>query len=177
LSFLGNYKHPPNAEGIEWFVRTVMPLVQTAVPDAKLSIYGARMPETIKALESQNVLAKGFVENTSDAYNPHKIFVAPLLSGAGIKGKVVAALAHGIPCVLTPVAAEGIGLRHGLDCMIATDPKEWVDAISELYGDPSKWLQISNNARTYVEETFSMVKGRQELRAAFEAVDIYNSLD
>ena len=109
-----------------------MPLVQAARPGLELWIYGAGMPDSLRALASDTVHPEGFVPDIAEAYDRHRIFVAPLLSGAGIKGKVLAALAHGVPCVLSPVAAEGIGLRHGLDCMIARTPQDWADAIAQL---------------------------------------------
>ncbi|MEO0752557.1 MAG: glycosyltransferase [Pseudomonadota bacterium] len=177
LAFLGNYRHPPNAEGVLWFVREVMPLLATDLPDVTFSIYGAGISDELKALASDRVLAKGFVEQTADAYDPHRIFVAPLLSGAGIKGKVIAALAQGTPTVLTRVAAEGIGLRHGLDCLIADTPQDCAAAIARLYDDPKLWRSLSENARAYVDETFSFATGRKVMRQAFEAVDITTSLD
>ena len=58
------------------------------------------------------------------------MFIAPLRSGAGLKGKVAAAAAHGIPQVLSPLAAEATGLRHGQEILIAsTAPEEWLEAV------------------------------------------------
>ena len=153
LSFLGNYLHAPNAEGAIWFCRQVMPLLESEAPDLTFHIYGSAMSDEIKALESDAIQPQGFVEDLADAYDQHRIFVAPLLSGAGIKGKVLAALAHGVPRVLTPTAAEGIGLRHGHDCLIATTPGEWRDAILKLQGDDDLWQKLSDNARGYVRQT------------------------
>ncbi|WP_420010787.1 glycosyltransferase [Tateyamaria sp.] len=177
LSFLGNYLHAPNAEGAIWFCRQVMPLLESEAPDLTFHIYGSAMSDEIKALESDAIQPQGFVEDLADAYDQHRIFVAPLLSGAGIKGKVLAALAHGVPCVLTPTAAEGIGLRHGHDCLIATTPGEWRDAILKLQGDDDLWQKLSDNARGYVRQTFSFETGRGHMRTAFETVDLYSPVD
>ncbi len=174
LSFLGYYLHHPNAEAVQWFARQVMPMLQHDHPDLEFFIYGAAMPDDIKGLASDQIHPEGFVENVADAYDQHLIFVAPLLSGAGIKGKVLAALAHGIPCVLTPTAAEGIGVRHGHDCMIATSAMEWRDAIDQLIRDEELWTRMSENARTYVGHSFSFEAGRALMRTAFEAVDLYS---
>ena len=87
---------------------------------------------------------------------------------------MLAALAHGVPCVLTPTAAEGIGVRHGHDCMIATTAPEWRDAIGALVEDPALWQAMSDNARAYVSQTFSFDTARGLMRAAFEAVDLYS---
>ncbi|MFX0543652.1 glycosyltransferase [Roseovarius sp. S4756] len=174
LSFLGSYRHHPNAEGVTWFVQNVMPLLEHDHPDLVLSIYGSGMGEDIRALASDTVRPVGFIPDTAAAFDPHRIFLAPLLSGAGIKGKVLSALAHGIPCILSPVAAEGIGLRHGHDCFIAETAREWADAIAALQDDDALWQRVSDNARAYVGEAYSFANGRAQMRRAFEAVDLYS---
>ncbi|MDG1530729.1 MAG: glycosyltransferase [Paracoccaceae bacterium] len=177
LSFLGSFMHHPNLEGLNWFLAQVMPMIkQTPKNPIKLSIYGSKMPDEVKKLESDIIDPAGFVEELEDAYHQHRIFVAPLLSGAGIKGKVIGALAHGVPCVLTPTAAEGIGLRHMHDCIIAETPAEWKAAIETLYSDQALWQKISDNARAYMSDSFSTEKGIERMRATFEAVDLLRKL-
>ena len=174
LSFLGSFNHHPNEEGVKWFCSKVMPMLESI--DAHFSIYGSGMEADIKALASTTIDAAGFIEEVSDAYDRHRIFIAPMLSGAGIKGKVLGALAHGIPTVLTPIAAEGIGLRSGHDCIIAEQPEEWADAIIRLSTDDDLWESMSKSARSYAAECFSFSKGRKQMRAVFEAVDMFGSL-
>ncbi|WP_185020683.1 glycosyltransferase [Histidinibacterium lentulum] len=173
LSFLGNYRHPPNIEAVEWFVRNVMPKVRgPRHGDPAFHVYGAGMGPEVHALSSERVHTIGFVEDVADAYDRHRIFVAPLLSGAGIKGKVLAALAHGIPCVLSPIAAEGIGLRNGHDCLISETPEDWADAIRQL-GKDKLWRQVSANARAFVTEAYSFETGRRMMREALVAAGLY----
>ena len=174
LSFLGSFRHHPNAEGVTWFCRSVLPLCDGA--GAHLTIYGAGMDAAIKALAGDRVDPVGFVENIADAYDRHRVFVAPLLSGAGIKGKVLSALAHGIPTVLTPVAAEGIGLRHGHDCLIAETPEDWARAIRRLMEEDALWSRMSEAARSYAADRFSFAEGRARMKAAFEAVDLFGAV-
>lgn len=177
LSFLGSYAHHPNIEAMDWFVREVMARLQTRRPDIVLSIYGSGMTDAVRALASPVVRPVGYVERAEDAYDRHRLFVAPLQSGAGIKGKVLTALAQGVPCLLSPVAAEGIGLRHGHDCLILDRPQDWQDAIAALYDDDAERARLAANARAYVAETFSFARGRALMRAAFEAADLFGSLD
>ncbi|NKX45443.1 glycosyltransferase [Roseicyclus persicicus] len=174
MSFLGNYGHPPNAEGVIWFCTEVMPMLEGT--DAHLSIYGSGMGADIKALASDMVDPAGFIEEVSDAYDRHRIFIAPLLSGAGIKGKVLSALAHGIPTILTPVAAEGIGLRSGHDSIIVETPQDWADAILRLSEDDKLWTAMSKAARAYAADRFSFEAGRLKIKAAFEAVDLFGAM-
>lgn len=176
LSFLGGFRHYPNVEGVEWFVRNVMNRLEGNRSDIRLSIYGSRMPAPIKAMASDVIDPVGFVEEVAQAYDRHRIFVAPLLSGAGIKGKVLSALAHGIPPVLSPMAAEGIGVRHGHDCMIASTGSEWVDAITALYDDDALWTKMSQAGRDLAASQFSFAQGRIHMRKAFEAIELFNHL-
>ena len=175
LSFLGSFRHHPNAEGITWFIRDVMPAVTSALGDFPLTIYGAGMTDNIRALASDQVTPHGHVADIATAFDHHRVFVAPLLSGAGIKGKVLAALAHGIPCVLSPTAAEGIGLRSGQDCFVATTPQDWAEAVARLATDDALWTEMSHNARTYLQTAYSFATGRTLMRSAFEAADLFQS--
>jgi GT2 family glycosyltransferase/glycosyltransferase involved in cell wall biosynthesis len=174
LSFLGSFNHHPNTEGVKWFCAEVMP--QLTGPRTRLTIYGSGMGPDIAALASDRIDPAGFVEELSDAYDRHRIFVAPLLSGAGIKGKVLSAMAHGIPTVLTPIAAEGIGLRSGHDCLIAETPRAWADAILALSEDDAMWRSISRAGRDYVAARFSFAAGRDKMKAAFEAIDLFGAV-
>ncbi len=179
LSFLGSFGHHPNLEAMTWFVQEVMPLLNASAsrrtPPITLSIYGSGMDDTVRSLANETVYTEGFIENASDAYHRHRVFIAPLLSGAGIKGKVLSALAHGVPSVLSPIAAEGVGLRDGHDCLIAATPAEWVSAIRSVYDDAALWRRISENARAFAQSNYSFEKGRTQMRAVFEAADIFTA--
>lgn len=177
LSFLGGFRHLPNVEGAVWFARNVMPELERVRPGVKLSIHGAQMPPEVRDLTGPAIDPVGFVADAADAYDNYLIFVAPLLSGAGIKGKVLTALARGIPCVLSPVAAEGIGLVHGRDAMIAETPADWVGAITALHDDPALWQRIADSGRALAEAEFSFEQGRRAMRAAFEAVGLFRFRD
>ncbi len=178
MSFLGSFRHHPNLEGLEWFLREVMPQLAGRPGAPDLSIYGSSMtPEIRKKLAGPQVSAVGFVEDAALAYDPHRIFIAPLLAGAGIKGKVLTALARGIPCVLSPVAAEGIGLRNGLDCLIAETPADWVQAIMTLAEDDALWSRMAEAGRAFMASEYSFAAGRRMMQAALEAVELFSPLE
>lgn len=175
LSFLGSFHHHPNVEGLQWFCRNVMPMIEEQ--HLKLTVYGSGMDVDISDVTSDWIEQVGYIKDVALAYQQHRVFIAPLLSGAGVKGKVVGALAYGIPTVLTPIAAEGIGLRHGYDCMIARNAEEWLAAITELYKNDELWQSISTTGRNYAASHFSFEAGKEKMKAALEAVDLYSHLN
>jgi glycosyltransferase involved in cell wall biosynthesis len=95
------------------------------------------------------------------------------LTGAGIKGKVIDALAHGTPSVLTPIAAEGTPLRHGLEVMIAETAQEWADAVIRLYTEQTLWENTSLAAQNFARSFYSFENGRKLMLKALETADLY----
>jgi len=155
----------------------VMPPLRERLPNVSLRIYGSDISDRIHDLAADDVIIEGWVADVAQVYSSCRVFIAPLRSGAGIKGKVVGALAFGVPCVLSPLAAEGIGIRDGQEALIAETAAEWVQSIAGLYADRSKWLKMHEAARTYAASEFSFLKGQQLMKRALESVDIFAEPD
>ncbi len=172
IAFLGGFGHPPNSEAVMYFVGEVMPLLRRAGLNARFVVYGSGVTPEIEALSSNDVLIKGFVESVAAVFETCRVFVAPLLTGAGIKGKVLDALSFGVPSVLSTVAAEGIGLGDGTDAIIARTPQEWCDAIVDLYGDAGRWSAMSHHAVSFARRRFSFARGVEQMRLAVESADL-----
>tara|TARA_B100002003_G_scaffold250771_1_gene291472 strand:- start:83 stop:2857 length:2775 start_codon:yes stop_codon:yes gene_type:complete len=174
LAFLGGYRHTPNVEAVKFFVEKVMPLLRKRLPGVPFHIYGSHMPDSFKQYEAKDVLLEGFVESLDDVFESARLMVAPLLSGAGIKGKVLEGMSAGVPQVLSPVAAEATGLTHGVSAMVVEEPQAWVDAIAELYEDEKRWVQMSNNALALARTNYSFEHGVKGMAKALEGVGIYS---
>ena len=172
IAFLGAFRHPPNAPAVKFFATEVMPLLRPRLPGVRFRVYGSDAPEELIALEGEDVLIEGYVKNVTQVYDTCRVFVAPLLAGAGLKGKVVESLAHGTPSVISPVAAEGIGLRHGQETFVAETPEHWAALITALYQDPELWQAVSNQARDFARLTFSFQRGRELMAKAMEAAGV-----
>jgi O-antigen biosynthesis protein len=177
FAFLGGFSHGPNAEAMEYFVREVMPYVRESLPGIALRIYGSNIPDRIRDLAAEDVVIEGWVANVSQVYAHCRVFIAPLRSGAGIKGKVVWALAYGVPCVLSPVAAEGTGIRNGQEALIVDGAAQWAESIAILYKDRSIWLRMHEAARSYATTEFNFARGQQLMQSALQSVDIYSTAD
>jgi glycosyltransferase involved in cell wall biosynthesis len=173
VAFLGGFGHPPNRSAVLFFIQQVMPLLRKRVPGLRFRVYGSRVPDEIRALASEDVLIEGYVEDVAEVYNGCRVFVAPLLTGAGIKGKVIDGLAYGTPSVLSPIAAEGTGVRQGIDALVAETPEEWADAVACLYTDQMLWEALSKHSREQARAVYSFDKGKALMRKALEMAGIY----
>lgn len=179
IAFLGGYEYSPNVEAAEFFVREVMPLLRKRLPGVELRLYGSDMPQSLRDLfeGEDDVALPGWVESVDEVYDNCRVFVAPLFSGAGINGKVIGAMAHGVPCVLSPVAAEGAGVRDRLEAPVVTTPAQWVDAIEALYNDGDAWSAQQRAAWAYTESEFSLARGRELMQAALKEVGVFAAPD
>lgn len=171
VAFLGSYLHAPNPDAVIWFANTVMPLLRNALPGVCFRVYGAGMASEVQGSIGGDVLIEGFVENLSSVYDRCRVFVAPLRFGAGLKGKVVGALCSGVPCVLSPVAAEGITTGDDLFAAIAESPQEWVDAIVRLYNDKSAWDAASGEALAYAGKHYTFDNALVQMRHIVGVMD------
>lgn len=135
VAFVGGFAHPPNADAVHFFVRDVLPLLQRRVPDMDTLIIGSRMPDTIAALRRPGLVPVGFVPVLADVLHKLRATVAPLRYGAGIKGKVLESFAHGLPCVMSEIASEGLELPEALAWLIARSPAEFADKLARLETD------------------------------------------
>ena len=179
IAFLGGFNHHPNAEAVVWFVDMVMPLLREALPGVKFRVYGSKVPESLQLLAAKNedLVIEGWVPTVDAVYNTCRVFIAPMQSGAGIKGKVIGALAHGVPCVMSTIAAEGISFGDGVDACIAGKPEEWVEAISLLYQNPQVWADMSRQALVFSKDQYGFAKGVEEMREALQDAEIFTDTE
>jgi glycosyltransferase involved in cell wall biosynthesis len=164
VCFVGGFRHPPNADGIRWFVDEAWPLVLREVPDAKLRIVGSHMPDEVRGLgQRPGVEAVGFVAALADFLDRQRVSVAPLRYGAGAKGKVAESLARGLPMVCTPVAAEGMGLEPGSNVLVGDTPAALAAHVVELLRDDARWRAFSGAGLAFAREVTSRERAHARL--------------
>ncbi len=173
LAFLGGFNHQPNIEALEFLISEVMPLLKQQRPDISLHVYGSQMPDEYKQRQTDNIFMHGFVDNLDDVFHQHRVFVVPLMSGAGIKGKLLESMAYGLPAVVTSIAAEGTGLSDGISALFADTPAAWCDRITRLYDDAVLWQKMADNALLIANEQYSFAHGQSEFKKILSAIDLY----
>jgi glycosyltransferase involved in cell wall biosynthesis len=169
LLFVGGFGHKPNVDGILWFISELFPKIVEHIPDIKLFIVGSNPTPEIKNLHSENVIVTGFVsdEELMRYYESSRVVVAPLRFGAGVKGKVVEAIANQIPLVTTSIGAEGL---TDLDKVIPVfdDESNFIVSILDLYSNKEKWEQVSQQCGLYVHQYFTKETAKKIIEMDFE---------
>lgn len=155
LLFIGGFAHPPNEEGVLWFIDYVLPQIRNKIPDMHLTIVGSDPTDAVLEKVSDNVTVAGFVEDVTAHFNNSRVFVSPLLHGAGVKGKIGQSFSYGLPVVTTSIGAEGMHLIDGHNALIADTETEFANKIVELYTEQTLWQKLSVNGRKVIEEQFS----------------------
>ncbi|MBY0610690.1 MAG: glycosyltransferase [Beijerinckiaceae bacterium] len=172
IMFLGGYAHSPNVDAVQFFVAEVWPkLLRMLPPDARFLIVGASPTVAIEALASERIIVTGMVEDLGPWFDRARVFVAPLRYGAGIKGKFIQSLAHGLPSVATTIAAEGIGLDDGHHYIMADEPEAMAAAVTELYEDEALWSHMQEAGYAFVEENFSWARCLEICSAVLSTAD------
>ena len=174
LFFLGGFAHLPNISAVNWLVHEVWPIAKELLPEGELYILGSDIPDTISDLSNlERVNIVGVVENLEPVLSLFRVGLAPLLYGAGIKGKVATSLGLGIPCVCTTVAAEGMGIIHNQDALVVNeDPKQFAEAIQRLYSDKETWSRLSQRGQDLVDLNFGNIANRNALTSLLYEADI-----
>jgi hypothetical protein len=94
----------------------------------------------------------GWVPSVEPYFSRARISVVPLQFGAGTKGKLLQALAHGTPTVSTTIGIEGLDLRDGDQVLTADEPVAFGRAISRLLTDSSSWDRLCQNGLLYIKD-------------------------
>ncbi|MFK7977657.1 MAG: glycosyltransferase, partial [Halioglobus sp.] len=166
LMFIGGFAHPPNEEGVLWFIDYVMPQIRNKIPDMHLTIVGSDPTDAVLAKASENITIAGFVEDVTGHFNDSRVFVSPLLHGAGVKGKIGQSFSYGLPVVTTSIGAEGMQLVDGHNALIADTETDFANKIVDLYTEQTLWQKLSVNGRKVITEQFSPAT----IRSALESV-------
>ena len=155
IAFVGGYQHTPNVDAVLWFCETIWPCLREMMPDLVLHIVGSNPPEEITYLDVEGVVVHGFIPDLDGFLSKRIATVAPLRYGAGVKGKVGSSLAAGVPCVATPIAVEGMGLRDGENVLVAEDARQFAEQLKAVVDDNKLWNKLSKAGQTFVHDAYS----------------------
>jgi glycosyltransferase involved in cell wall biosynthesis len=157
MLFVGSFRHDPNRVAVDWFVRRVLPLILSRQPEARLVIAGSDPPPAHAYADyAEHLDMLGYVEDIREPFARYSIFVCPILSGSGVRVKLLEAFAAGIPVVSTRVGAEGLAVQDGEFCSLADDPVLFAERVLELLEEPETAAEMATRARAEVVANWDM---------------------
>jgi sugar transferase (PEP-CTERM/EpsH1 system associated) len=154
IIFTGSMAYAPNVEAVEYFVNNIWKKIRNRLPDAKFLVVGKKPGPNLLKLNSPSVSIMGEVDDIRPYIYRSQVVVCPLLSGAGIKNKVIEAMALGKSVVSTPIGIEGIPGVNGIHYLVCNDEQSFADAVISLIESPDKRAAMGKAARASVENTF-----------------------
>jgi GT2 family glycosyltransferase len=164
LIFIGGYRHIPNVDAVEYFLREIWPTVESRLRHVRLMIVGNEAPDRWNALATDRVKIVGQAPSLDPLLDSARVCIAPLRFGAGFKGKIATALSHGVPVVTTSIGAEGMGLQHGINVLIGDDPPSFTQLVLDLFSDDELWIRLSAAGMAFAEMNYSPEKALQVVR-------------
>jgi glycosyltransferase involved in cell wall biosynthesis len=153
LFFLGALDWMPNREGMEWFLDNFANDITDGDLHVKFYVGGKNIPERFDEYEVMGkIFIQGEVDDALEFVNSKAIMVVPLLSGGGMRVKIVEGMAMQKCIITTTLGAEGLHYSNGDNILIANDRDEFYNAIKRCIGDEDFCRRIGINARLLIEQ-------------------------
>ena len=171
MLFIGSFRHGPNITALEWFLRHVLPRIVEQRPGARLVVAGSDPPpRDLFEKAGRAVELLGFVEDIRTELGRRAVFVCPVLSGSGVRVKLLEAFASGIPVVSTRIGAEGLARKDGEFCALADEPEEFARKVVEILSRPKQARTMTGRARAEVETNWDMPVLTKRLEKSYREV-------
>ena len=159
IFYIGALDWLPNQEGLEWFLSNVFDRLLSELPELKLHVAGRNAPAQFeKKLKHPSIIYHGEVEDACNFIQSYRIMVAPLLSGSGIRIKILEGMALGRPVVTTSAGIEGIPAENNQHVLVEDDPEKFSSRLIKLLGDKEETERMVREARSFVGRRFDTIE-------------------
>ena len=147
LGFVGGFQHAPNLDAVRFSSTASCRASGRPARMSCLTWWARTRPPRCAPLRGPAFASWDTRRVSAPLLGGWRVFVAPIRYGAGVKGKITQALSFGLPTVTTWLGAEGIGLRHGEDVLIADTPERFAAAALDLYENRERWERCRRPVR------------------------------
>jgi len=169
LLFVGSMDYHANIDAMVWFVRQVWPSIQAQHPGLTVRIVGREPSAEVRALEAQDVLVTGTVDDVRPYYSKALAVIVPLRVGGGTRLKILESMAAGIPVISTSLGAEGLSVTDGVHLLLADTIESWAQRIAGLLASPDQADRLIAEGKKLVRESYDWpvaVRALEELHRA-----------
>ncbi len=168
MSFIGSLDWMPNIEGLQWFLQKVWPEAHKQWPSVRLHIAGRNTPDWLKSRPELGITVHGEVPDAADFINEHPLMVVPLLSGSGMRAKILEGMALGKVVITTRLGLEGIDAEPGKDVLVADNLDEFREALAMVLRDPQQLTRMGERARSLVSTHYDSSRIGERLLATYQ---------
>jgi len=171
LSFIGSLDWMPNQDGLQWFLEEVWkPVLAPNFPELTFHIAGRTAPRWLRELDMERVVFHGEVPSSPDFLNQHSVMVVPLLSGGGMRAKILEGMAVGKVVLSTRVGMEGIDAQHRKECLFADSPEEFLTAIRWSYAQKEKLADLGRRAQVFCHDNYDNLEVGRHLLETYASL-------
>ncbi len=163
VGFIGGLDWQPNAEGVKWFLRSVWKKFVTIKNNSNFNLAGRNFPRRYYDLKDTNLYIYGEIEDAQDFTYQNSIMIAPILSGSGMRIKIIEAMALGRTVVSTRIGAEGINYENNKNIFIADTAEEWIEILVRLSEDKDLLNQTALEAQKLIKRDHDINKLGKDL--------------
>jgi len=155
--FIGNFLHEPNWHTVQTLKNQVWPLLRKKLPHARLNIYGAYPSQKVLQLENkaEKFFIKGRALHARETIAQHRVLLAPIQFGAGVKGKFIDAMLTGTPSVTTTVGAEAMKGDLPWSGIIEDDLISFAEQAAQLYQGETEWRAAQQHGIQIINERYA----------------------
>ena len=153
LFHLGAMDWKPNQEAIKWFLEKVWKKAKESQPGLQLYLAGNNMPKWLIKNKDSDIHIKGYVKNSKQFIQENDIMIVPILSGGGMRVKIIEGMSLGKVIISTTIGAEGINYTNNKNILIADTPEEFSQCIQQCTNNNTK-DQIGKKAIELTEEQY-----------------------
>jgi len=162
--FIGNFNHLPNQISLMWYLNHVWPILPESVRLEGLKVIGSPKPMIGRHFLDSNIELLGWVQDPAHEIQRAKVSIAPIVAGAGVKGKIGQAMAMGTPVITTPLGAEGMGLQPGVELEVADSAQGFADFVQALMLDGERNARLAKAARQAIQQKYSRAAALEKLK-------------
>lgn len=171
IGYIGSMDWRPNIEGLDWFLEKVWPSIKQLGSGITFHLAGKNIPKSYEILEEESFIMEGEVENAKEFIARQHVLIVPLLSGSGMRVKIIEAMALGKCIIATSIAAEGISYHHDKDILIADTKDDFYKQILRCFTDKTLINRIGEGAKKLVEKNHNQKKLAEQLLQVYEQLN------
>ncbi len=175
VSFIGSLDWMPNQEGLQWFLEHVWQGLEKRFPKLTLHIAGRNTPDSIRRLDMPNVKVYGEVPDAGTFINQHSVMIVPLLSGSGMRAKIIEGMALGKVIVTTSLGLEGVDAAHQKEVLVADTVEEFIKCFQFCFESNGQLHKIGRSAQEFVVENYDSLSVARRLMEVYreKKVEVY----